>query len=201
MVRALAFGSLLLPLVSLAHPGGLDSSGCHNDKKHGGYHCHGAPASTASPPPMRSSVTWEARRMDPPDAGVPDAGTRRAPPRRLDLPSLPAATAPKADPVRTPGSADDGRDLLCFMACIVAIPLGLYVLLRRRRAPGTPAPETREDESGPRRRREPPRAGERGLTATRKGKCTECGRWFGEGAPIFWNASTRRARHVRCEEA
>jgi len=25
---------------SFAHGGGLDSYGCHNDRKHGGYHCH-----------------------------------------------------------------------------------------------------------------------------------------------------------------
>jgi hypothetical protein len=23
-----------------AHPGGLNSQGCHNDRKNGGYHCH-----------------------------------------------------------------------------------------------------------------------------------------------------------------
>jgi hypothetical protein len=23
-----------------SHDGGLDSFGCHNDRKHGGYHCH-----------------------------------------------------------------------------------------------------------------------------------------------------------------
>lgn len=23
-----------------AHSGGLDSNGCHHDRKHGGYHCH-----------------------------------------------------------------------------------------------------------------------------------------------------------------
>jgi hypothetical protein len=28
----------------LAHGGGLNSEGCHNDRKNGGYHCHRAPA-------------------------------------------------------------------------------------------------------------------------------------------------------------
>lgn len=33
--------------VALAHPGGLNSEGCHNNRKTGGYHCHrGAPAPT-----------------------------------------------------------------------------------------------------------------------------------------------------------
>ena len=26
-----------------AHGGGLDSHGCHHDRKHGGYHCHQGP--------------------------------------------------------------------------------------------------------------------------------------------------------------
>lgn len=33
----------LLPLAALAHGGGLDSYGCHHDRKHGGYHCHRGP--------------------------------------------------------------------------------------------------------------------------------------------------------------
>lgn len=31
---------LLFPLSAFSHGGGLDSSGCHNDRKRGGYHCH-----------------------------------------------------------------------------------------------------------------------------------------------------------------
>ena len=27
----------------IAHPGGLDARGCHNDRKNGGYHCHRGP--------------------------------------------------------------------------------------------------------------------------------------------------------------
>jgi len=34
-----------------AHGGGLNSEGCHNNRKTGDYHCHGAPA---SPPPIRA---------------------------------------------------------------------------------------------------------------------------------------------------
>lgn len=35
-----------------AHPGGLNSEGCHNDRKNGGYHCHrgGGNGSTRSGP-------------------------------------------------------------------------------------------------------------------------------------------------------
>ncbi|WP_353155284.1 YHYH domain-containing protein [Herminiimonas fonticola] len=32
----LAFGSAS----AFAHSGGTDSSGCHHDRKNGGYHCH-----------------------------------------------------------------------------------------------------------------------------------------------------------------
>lgn len=31
---------LAFPLSAFSHGGGLDSSGCHNDRKRGGYHCH-----------------------------------------------------------------------------------------------------------------------------------------------------------------
>lgn len=35
----------IFPTSAFSHGGGLDSSGCHNDRKRGGYHCHGdAPA-------------------------------------------------------------------------------------------------------------------------------------------------------------
>jgi hypothetical protein len=32
------------PQASFAHGGGLDAQGCHNDRKRGGYHCHGRPS-------------------------------------------------------------------------------------------------------------------------------------------------------------
>ena len=31
-----------------AHPGGLNKEGCHNDRKNGGYHCHGGGSSRVS---------------------------------------------------------------------------------------------------------------------------------------------------------
>lgn len=34
--------SLGISGLAYAHPGGLDSKGCHNDRKRGGYHCHRA---------------------------------------------------------------------------------------------------------------------------------------------------------------
>ena len=35
----------------LAHSGGLNAEGCHNDRKNGGYHCHRAPSGSAVPRP------------------------------------------------------------------------------------------------------------------------------------------------------
>jgi hypothetical protein len=31
------------PVAAVAHGGGLDGYGCHQDHKHGGYHCHKGP--------------------------------------------------------------------------------------------------------------------------------------------------------------
>lgn len=36
----LASLSFSLPAPAAAHPGGLNSEGCHNNRKTGGYHCH-----------------------------------------------------------------------------------------------------------------------------------------------------------------
>ena len=43
----LAVGSIPV----LAHPSGLNSSGCHNSRKTGDYHCHRSQASSRSPTP------------------------------------------------------------------------------------------------------------------------------------------------------
>jgi Putative peptidoglycan binding domain len=40
---------LILPTIALAHGGGLDASGCHNDRQRGGRHCHN---SDSSPLPL-----------------------------------------------------------------------------------------------------------------------------------------------------
>jgi len=39
----------LNPSVSRAHGGGLNKEGCHNNRKTGDYHCHGAPREVAQP--------------------------------------------------------------------------------------------------------------------------------------------------------
>jgi len=39
-----------------AHSGGLDSSGCHHNRKTGDYHCHGAPPTPSNPPTTPSRI-------------------------------------------------------------------------------------------------------------------------------------------------
>lgn len=42
----------MLPAANLsAHSGGLNSEGCHNDRKNGTYHCHRAAAPAVAPQP------------------------------------------------------------------------------------------------------------------------------------------------------
>ncbi|WP_347342359.1 excalibur calcium-binding domain-containing protein [Brevundimonas albigilva] len=52
-----AVAALAIPAAVVAHPGGLNSEGCHNDRKNGGYHCHrgsGGSPSTSRPQALRS---------------------------------------------------------------------------------------------------------------------------------------------------
>lgn len=48
----LAFAMLALLTIEPPHPGGLNSEGCHNDRRNGGYHCHrsSSPRPTPSTP-------------------------------------------------------------------------------------------------------------------------------------------------------
>jgi endonuclease YncB( thermonuclease family) len=50
--------TLLVPGVSLAHGGGLNAEGCHNDRKNGGYHCH---RSSPAPVRVRPSSLYQTR--------------------------------------------------------------------------------------------------------------------------------------------
>lgn len=44
-------GLVLTPSVG-AHPGGLNASGCHNNRKTGDYHCHGGAREAPRPRPQ-----------------------------------------------------------------------------------------------------------------------------------------------------
>ena len=57
--------TLLLTPPAFAHGGGLDASGCHNDRKRGGYHCHGARTNTGLsllPKAKRKTALSKAKR-------------------------------------------------------------------------------------------------------------------------------------------
>lgn len=45
-VLAVGVGVPIMP--TLAHPGGLNAEGCHNNRKTGGYHCHRGPSASPS---------------------------------------------------------------------------------------------------------------------------------------------------------
>lgn len=42
---------------AMAHPGGLNSQGCHNNRKTGEYHCHGGGPAPAVPRQQRATLT------------------------------------------------------------------------------------------------------------------------------------------------
>ncbi|MDO7836972.1 excalibur calcium-binding domain-containing protein [Sphingobium sp. HBC34] len=52
-VFCLGFLVALLPEALTAHPGGLNSEGCHNNRKTGDYHCH---RQASAPPTPRQSL-------------------------------------------------------------------------------------------------------------------------------------------------
>ncbi|WP_091750221.1 excalibur calcium-binding domain-containing protein [Brevundimonas sp. 374] len=37
------------PMAAIAHSGGLNAEGCHNDRRNGGYHCHRGGGSRSAP--------------------------------------------------------------------------------------------------------------------------------------------------------
>lgn len=53
----LGLASIFAVQTSYAHGGGLNAAGCHNDRKNGGYHCHGAKAeSDIRPSTIRNNL-------------------------------------------------------------------------------------------------------------------------------------------------
>jgi hypothetical protein len=48
LIAALSAAALYAPAVG-AHSGGLNSEGCHNNRKTGDYHCHRAPSASRAP--------------------------------------------------------------------------------------------------------------------------------------------------------
>ena len=71
------FGPLLLFCgPAMAHGGGLDSNGCHNDRKRGGYHCHRSGYTpkyrgNVGPVPFLGNTVPSINRRRPKDNGRP----------------------------------------------------------------------------------------------------------------------------------
>jgi hypothetical protein len=60
LIVGISFGLGWEPRGAFAHPGGLNSEGCHNNHKTGGYHCHRGPA--AKPSSALRAVSSSGRR-------------------------------------------------------------------------------------------------------------------------------------------
>lgn len=60
--KALLLCLLLIPSLVFAHGGRTDKSGCHNDRKSGGYHCHNGGTPSQSPRASTNSTnTYSAK--------------------------------------------------------------------------------------------------------------------------------------------
>lgn len=60
---------------SVAHPGGLNAEGCHNNRKTGDYHCHRSTGSTRVAAPARGHAIAPVNQSD---AGAPFANCAEA---------------------------------------------------------------------------------------------------------------------------
>lgn len=75
MIKSFTAAALIFlaccPEVAESHPGGLNSSGCHNNNKTGDYHCHGAtPAQPAPQGDLKSLIPQKVKVV-----GVVDGDT------------------------------------------------------------------------------------------------------------------------------
>ncbi len=69
----LAILYLLAPVIAMAHGGGLNAEGCHNNRKTGDYHCHKAPAGSTA---AQKTDQFASQRRDEPACHVgPRGGT------------------------------------------------------------------------------------------------------------------------------
>lgn len=75
LLSVFSVGPVTVPL--FAHSGGRDNYGCHNDRKHGGYHCHAGPLAGQSF--ASKSEMLAASKGATPDRMAPSAGATVAP--------------------------------------------------------------------------------------------------------------------------
>jgi hypothetical protein len=97
----------LLAASAAAHPGKLDASGCHHDRKHGGYHCHGGSSAGSS-----STVWPELAAPVPSEPTAPAPSPKRSAPPATEelLPQAPAVAQPIKAPVDMPPRASNRPD-------------------------------------------------------------------------------------------
>jgi len=72
LATLLSFGAIVLTSGPVhAHGGGLDSHGCHHDRKNGGYHCHQGPLAGQSFASKQEMLdTLEANNQPPKDLPI-----------------------------------------------------------------------------------------------------------------------------------
>lgn len=71
--------STAAPTIVLAHGGGLDARGCHNDRQRGEYHCHQGPLAGQIFRSAAEATTALAKARSQTPVPRPPAGTPRAP--------------------------------------------------------------------------------------------------------------------------
>jgi hypothetical protein len=72
---------VLLPLagMAMAHPGGLNKQGCHNNRQTGDYHCHRAPAAAPSAPMRLAPPPGPSNPGSRPGTSYPNCAAARRP--------------------------------------------------------------------------------------------------------------------------
>jgi hypothetical protein len=71
--KALLLCLLLIPSLVFAHGGRTDKSGCHNDRKNGGYHCHNGGTPSQSPRASTNSAKPQSLKTQPASSQVREA--------------------------------------------------------------------------------------------------------------------------------
>jgi hypothetical protein len=112
---------VLVPQPVVAHGGGLDGRGCHNDRKNGGYHCHRGPLSGQS----FGSAAEAAAAVSRLNATPPATATKTP---TLAAPALPRTPAPATSSLTTTATA---AGALCGLTRLnfdrlVAVRMGTY---------------------------------------------------------------------------
>jgi hypothetical protein len=88
-------GVLLAPAPVVAHGGGLDGRGCHNDRKNGGYHCHRGPLAGQSFASSGDAArALDASRAPKPPGKLPPAERPIAPTAAAALAEAPTTQGP-----------------------------------------------------------------------------------------------------------